>query len=182
MSSRKEKSVVFTNPWCKTFCQDQKVEDVALLLSLRWLMLPIFFHCFVVVLYQCCCFIPAIRPFISAAPPFLCKPYQAWIDDAGTHRKGRQCRHYDGANCNCKQQLQTVIKQSSLFYFWNWWKLHSSESLLLLLIISPTFIVALFFFFSFYFNLGDFIFVPVFSLQKAPETKIQPELWHFFSS
>lgn len=180
MSSRKEKSVVFTNPWCKTFCQDQKVEDVALLLSLRWLMLPIFFHCFVVALYQCCCFIPAIRPFISAAPPFLCKPYQAWIDDAGTHRKGRQCLHYDGANC--KQQLQTVIKQSSLFYFWNWWKLHSSESLLLLLIISPTFIIALYFFFSFYFNLGDFIFVPVFSLQKAPETKIQPELWHFFSS
>lgn len=36
---------------------------------------------------------------------------------------------------------------------------------------------------SFFFSLEDFIFVPVFSLQKAGETKIQPEtLWHFFLS
>lgn len=45
--------------------------------------------------------------------------------------------------------------------------------------IADFYFCTVFFFFSFYINLGDFIFVPVFSLQKAPETKIQPELIFF---
>lgn len=69
-------------------------------MRLWWLMLPILFHCFVVALNCCCCFISATHPFISAAPPSPCKLYQVWIHDAGKQRKWRRCLHYDSASAN----------------------------------------------------------------------------------